>query len=248
MEAIAQNLEKIRSRLAVGAVREPPLLIAVCKGQPKEKILEAIAAGQIDFGENYAQELMGKYNALLENPPSSPFVKGGDGGGFLIKTGPVRIIRWHFIGHLQTNKVKQVIDKVEWIHSVDSEKLAREIDKQASAIGKRQKILIEVNLAGESSKTGISQEGLFSLITVCHNLPSISLHGLMTLPPPAKDPRPYFRRLKETVDEINQKKLYRSPLTELSMGMTDDYEVALEEGATMIRIGTGVFGKRIPSP
>lgn len=196
-------------------------LVAVAKGQPAEKIAEAIQAGQRDFGENYAQELSAHAGAGFQPAPT-----------------------WHFIGHLQRNKVRQIIDKVEWIHSVDSTALAQEIDRKAAQAGKIQKILVEVNLGEEESKTGIKPEYLEELIEAVKKLGHLDFKGLMTVPPFLDNPervRPYFKRLREIRDAIRGKINYA---TELSMGMTHDFEIAIEEGATIVRIGTGVFGER----
>lgn len=222
---ILDAINEIRSKIAQAGrnIR----LVAVSKGQPVEKILEAIHAGQTDFGENYAQEFLEHYGSVRSNDRTS--------------------LHWHFIGHLQRNKVRSIIDKVDLIHSVDSIELAREIDKRAAAIGKVQSILIEVNLAGEKSKTGVSPNNLEGLIACMTPMENLVLKGLMTIPPLLTNPeevRPYFRQLREIRDAINQKNIYQSPLTELSMGMTHDFEVALSEGATIVRIGTGIFGAR----
>ncbi len=156
-------------------------------------------------------------------------------------------MRWHFIGHLQRNKVRQIIDKTALIHSVDSQPLAREIDRRAASIGRCQPILIEINLRGESSKAGTPPDQVEPLVREIEALSHVSLRGLMTMPPYSEDPessRPFFRKLREIRDAINTKKLYKEPLKELSMGMTGDFKVAIEEGATMVRIGTGIFGER----
>ncbi|MDO8643413.1 MAG: YggS family pyridoxal phosphate-dependent enzyme, partial [bacterium] len=219
MILLSSRLNQIRSKL-----RPNVRLIAVSKGQTVEKIWQAVQAGQIDFGENYAQELLGHYTPSL---------------------------RWHFIGHLQRNKVRSIIDKVTLIHSVDSPSLATEINKQAAKIGKRQDILIEVALAtqlsSEQEKSGVSEEELFALVSHCNQLEAVRLCGLMTVPPFQEEPekvRPYFAKLRNLRDEINRKTLYKEPLTELSIGMSHDFEVAQEEGATMVRIGTAIFGER----
>ena len=220
-------------------------LVAVAKGQPVEKIREALAAGQIVFGENYSQELIAHQGGIP--PPRFPWLpdaplklRGAPGG----HGDPGGGIRWHFIGHLQHNKVRQIIANVDLIHSVDSIDLAREIDKRAAAAGKFQQILVEVNLGGEESKTGAAPEEVSELVREIAVLDHLDLRGLMTMPPPEEDPRPYFRRLREIRDSINSQNVYKRPLMELSMGMTDDFETAIEEGATLIRVGTGIFGPR----
>lgn len=211
-----------RIRLAVrkaGRQDDAIALVAASKGQPAEKIAAAIQAGQKDFGENYAQEMMEHLNQL-------------------------QIPRLHFLGHLQRNKVKQILPHVALIHSVDSIELAKEIDKRAAELGKIQEILIEVNLGEESSKSGVSPKEISSLIPQLITLNHLDLRGLMVIPPQNEDPRAHFRRLREIRDAINAQNLYKHPLMELSMGMTDDFEVAIEEGATIVRIGTGIFGER----
>lgn len=248
---IAQSLEEISRRIrlasqrACGDGREVTLL-AVAKGQQAEKVAEAIQAGQKDFGENYAQEMVAHQNGIPPSGfpgfPDAPLNLRGALGGH---GDPGGGIRWHFIGHLQRNKVKQIIGLVSLIHSIDSIDLAREIDKRAAAIDKVQAILIEVNLGREKSKTGIAPEEVPDLVRAIATLDHLDLKGLMTMPPPEEAPRPHFRKLREIRDTINTQNIYKHPLTELSMGMTGDFETAIEEGATIIRIGTGIFGERL---
>ncbi|HSA59532.1 MAG TPA: YggS family pyridoxal phosphate-dependent enzyme [bacterium] len=223
---ISKNLLEVRNRIAAAVRRagrkaSDITLVAVSKGQPVEKILEAIAAGQRDFGENYAQELLDHL--------------------------PVGDVRWHFIGHLQRNKVKQIIGRTALIHTVDSPELALEIDKRAAAMGKIQPVLIELNLHGEASKTGLAPDRAEMLVSEMNRLPHVELRGLMTIPPATEDAeeaRPSFRLLREIRDALNRKNVYKRPLADLSMGMTQDFEVAIEEGATFVRVGTGIFGER----
>ena len=215
---IAHNILSIRKKIS----GRDTTLICVTKNQSIEKIQEAVKAGEKHFGANYSQEL-------------------------LAQSSQVAGVHWHFIGHLQRNKVKQILPFVELIHSVDSLELAQEINKRAVDLGKIQSILLEVNLGNEASKTGMTPEALFQMIPSLDDLASIQLKGLMCIPPFSENPedvRPYFRQLREIRDVIHQKNLYKNPLTELSMGMSHDYEIALQEGATMIRIGTGIFGER----
>ena len=153
----------------------------------------------------------------------------------------------HFIGHLQRNKVKSVLPYVALIHSVDSPELAQEIDKRAAGFKKTQDILLEINLGDESSKTGLAPERAASLCADMALLKNVELKGLMAIPPPTEDPeegRKHFRLLREIRDALNRKSVYKRPLAELSMGMTHDFEAAVEEGATIIRVGTGIFGER----
>lgn len=212
---IRERLQEIRNR--IGQVT----LVAVSKGQPLERIREAIEAGQRDFGENYAQELL-EHTTLAG-------------------------ATWHFIGHLQRKKVKTILPHVSLIHSVDSLPLAQEIDKRAAELSRVMPVLIEVNLGGESSKSGIAEGEAEKLVRSLKDLPHVDLKGLMVLPPFDNDPektRPFFRRLREIRDAINKQNVYKHPLSELSMGMTHDFEIAIEEGATIVRIGTGIFGER----
>ncbi len=219
---IAENLKRIRRILSLYPGTR---VICAVKSQPLEKIMEAINAGETEFGENYAQELVEHVTAL------------GEG----------KKIAWHFIGHLQRNKVKTIIPFVRCIHSVDSRELASEIDKRSRSLGKTTSVLIEVNLDEETTKTGVSPSFVEGLVIFLNSLEHIRLEGFMCLPPIQQDPektRPYFRRLREIRDAINGKKIYKRPLTELSMGMSQDFEIALQEGATTVRIGTGIFGER----
>lgn len=198
-------------------------LIAVSKTKPVSMLEEAYNAGVRDFGENKVQELVDKYDKL----PSD--------------------IRWHMIGHLQRNKVKYIIDKVFLIHSVDSFRLAEEISKEAQKKGICADILLEVNVSGEESKFGIVPDGLTELVYDISRLPGIRIKGLMTVPPyteNAEDNRKYFKELKKLSVDINKKSIDNVFMDILSMGMTGDYEVACEEGASYVRVGTGIFGER----
>lgn len=196
-------------------------LIAVSKNHPVESILDAYNFRINNFGENKAQELKAKSEEIDEE------------------------IAWHFIGHLQTNKVKYVIKSAEYIHSVDSLKVASEISKRAASVGKKQKIFLEVNTSGEESKFGLQNiNKIFELSEECANLKNIILCGLMTMAPYTEDEaviRKSFSELREIEEKLNSSGFN---LTELSMGMTNDYEIAIEEGATMVRVGTAIFGER----
>ena len=225
---IAENLQRIEERIdaacrRAGRARESVRLIAVSKTKPAEAVAEAYAAGQRLFGENHAQEIVAKKPLLPDD------------------------ICWHFIGNLQKNKVKYLVGSVAMIHSVNSEGLAAEIEKQAAKRGLVQDILLEVNIAGESSKQGAAPEALLSLLRFCDSQPHIRLCGLMAVAPLTEDPeesRPYFIRLREMRDGL--KGMLRDPdaFRELSMGMSGDFETAVEEGATFIRVGTLIFGAR----
>ena len=198
-------------------------LIAVSKTKPIEMIEEAMEAGARVFGENKVQELCDKYEQLPKD------------------------LHWHLIGHLQRNKVKYIVDKAELIHSVDSLKLAEEISKEALKKNVEVNILIEVNVAEEESKFGVSVEETLAFVEEIAKLPGIHIQGLMTIAPYTTDPeenRPVFRTLKKLAVDIKKKNIDNVCMDVLSMGMTGDYQVAVEEGATLVRVGTGIFGER----
>lgn len=224
-----ENIESIRKRIADAAKRagrdaDEIKLIAVTKTVDVDKVEEAIAAGALDAGENKPQELARKYEVLGDK------------------------IRWHQIGSLQTNKVKYIIDKVCMIHSLDREGLAEEIDKRASKIGRVIDCLVQVNISGEESKHGMSREEVEPFVRlVAEKYPNIKIKGLMTMAPfdaERDEIKKVFRDLKELSDEINNMNIGNVEMKELSMGMTNDFEIAVEEGATMVRVGTAIFGKR----
>ena len=225
---IKENMAQVTERIekACQKVNRDPqevTLIAVSKTKPIEMLQEAYEAGARDFGENKVQELMDKIPALPDD------------------------IRWHMIGHLQRNKVKYIIDKVYLIHSVDSLKLAEEISKEALKHHVTANILVEVNVAGEKSKFDTSLKEAEDPVLEIAKLPGICVKGLMTIAPFVEDGeenRKYFRILKQLSVDILQKNNDNSIGNILSMGMTGDYEVAVEEGATYVRVGTGIFGER----
>lgn len=217
--------EKIE-RAAARSGRNPSdiRLVAATKEVEAERIIEAVHAGVRIFGENYAQELRDKYEAVER------------------ATGEQ--IEWHFIGRLQRNKVKYLIGKVRLIHSLDSLSVAEEINKRAGNAGMKMPVLIEVNTGGEEAKGGVREEEVEDLISRLGALSSVRVEGLMTMPPYFDDPeatRPYFIALRELRDRLSVK---FPALKELSMGMSGDFEAAIEEGATMVRIGTAIFGPR----
>jgi pyridoxal phosphate enzyme (YggS family) len=184
---------------------------------------EAAAAGQIVFGESYVQDFLGKIEEVRSKP------------------------EWHFIGALQSNKVKYLRGKVALIHSVDRLSLAQEIDRQWGKFGRTADILLQVNIGGEETKAGTAEEELKDLVRRTAELPNVRVRGLMTLPPYLDDPeevRPYFRRLRELADGIGKLGIAGVEMEELSMGMSHDFEVAVEEGATLVRVGTAIFGER----
>lgn len=206
-----------------GRSRENVTLIAVSKTKPIEMLQEAYDLGVRVFGENKVQEIMDKYDALPKD------------------------ISWHMIGHLQRNKVKYIIDKVDMIHSVDSIRLAETIEKEAAKRDLVMKILIEVNVAKEESKFGIMPEEVETVVSEIAKMPHIKICGLMTIAPFVENPeenRIYFNRLRNIAVDIDRKKSDNVIMSILSMGMTNDYEVAIEEGSTMVRVGTGLFGVR----
>lgn len=224
---ICKNIKSVISKIesaCIKAGRDPKdiTLVAASKTQSVDKIVQAYRCGVRFFGENKVQEGVEKIQKL------SDFLD----------------IHWHLIGGLQTNKVKYAVKYFELIHSLDRIQLADEIDKRAKSIGKIQDCLIEVNF-GEETKYGIDEDRLFELFEYCINKENIAVQGLMAIPPyfeNAEDVRPYFRKLRNLKEEIE--KYYNINLPHLSMGMSNDFEVAIEEGATIVRIGTAIFGER----
>ena len=228
---IEENVRKIKERVALACSRvnrDPAAItiVAVSKGRSVQEIREAAAAGITDVGENRIQEAAVKYNGLR-----------------LAACG-LRPVKWHLVGHLQTNKVKDAVKIFDLIHSVDSPHLAVEIDKEAAKINKVQDILIQVNTSGEVTKFGLKPDAAVEVIKEIAGLKNISIKGLMTIAPLSDNPeqtRPYFRALRELKDKLVQLWTVDCGLWTLSMGMTDDFEVAIEEGATMLRLGRAVF-------
>jgi pyridoxal phosphate enzyme (YggS family) len=226
--AISENLAEITSRMrsaALAAGRDPSSvrLVAVSKTKPAAAVREAAKAGQRVFGENYVQEFTAKAEEVAEP------------------------VEWHFIGSLQSNKVKYIAGLVSLIHSVDRISLAQEIEKQWGRLGKRCDVLIEVNIAGEITKGGTAAEDLLRLVRETALLPHVRVRGLMTMPPFFDDPeaaRPYFRRLRELSETIAAENIPGVEMKELSMGMSGDFEAAIAEGATLVRVGTAIFGYR----
>jgi len=221
LKAVEQEIQKACDRS--GRSRAEVTLVAVSKTKPLPMLWEAYEAGVRDFGENRVQELLEKIPAL----PSD--------------------LRWHMIGHLQRNKVKYIVDKVAMIHSVDSLPLAEEISREAVKKGITVDIMLEVNVAEEASKFGVSAEELFAFAETVSRLPAIRVKGLMTVAPFTETPeenRPYFRKLAQLAVDMNGKNIDNENVCHLSMGMTGDYSVAIEEGATYVRVGTGIFGMR----
>ena len=225
--SFAENLDSIQQRIRAACARagrdeNSVTLLAVSKTHPPETIRAAVDAGQLLFGENKIQEAKAK-----------------------IPLCPSRA-RWQFIGHLQSNKVRDAVELFEMIQGVDSLAIAQEISKRAEQAAKTLPILLEVNVAGEGSKFGYAPEKLLAELTALNALPRIEIHGLMAIPPytpVAEKARPYFTKLRELKVECEQ--ILGAPLPHLSMGMSGDFEVAIEEGATIVRVGTALFGERL---
>jgi pyridoxal phosphate enzyme (YggS family) len=223
-----ENILTIRQRIARASsnINQDPgriTVVAVAKGRALEQIKEVIEAGITDIGENRVQEAVLKYDSVRATP-------------YAVQP------KWHMVGHLQTNKVKDAVRIFDLIQSVDSLRLAEEIDKHASRTGKTQNILIEIKTSSEDSKSGLNPDGAIEVIKVIGKLKNINILGLMTIAPLAADPedvRPYFRKLKELLNNLNL--ILNTQYSILSMGMTDDFEVAIEEGANMVRLGRAIF-------
>lgn len=226
---IAENLENIRERIEkavnrAGRSREEIKLLAATKEVDPERIIEAARCGVDTFGENYAQELRDKHDVVEKAVGEK--------------------IKWHFIGRLQKNKVKYILDRAELIHSLDSLSVAEEINKRAEKLGLKVSVLPEVNTGEEDAKGGIRPDQVESFLAELKRFPHIIVEGLMTMPPLFEDPemaRPYFVELRKLRDKLNSG---FPDLKELSMGMSGDFEIAIEEGATIVRIGTAIFGAR----
>ena len=225
---LRENLQEVEKRIQetcarAGRDRSEVTLVSVSKTKPVEMLQEAYDLGVRVFGENKVQEIRDKYDALPKD------------------------IEWHMIGHLQTNKVKYIVDKVKLIHSVDSLRLAEIIEKEAEKHNRSVDILLEVNVAEETSKFGLKTVEVIPFAEKIAQFPHINMRGLMTIAPFVDDPeknRTIFRDLHKLYVDIKEKNIDNGTVSILSMGMTNDYEVAIEEGATMVRIGTGIFGAR----
>ena len=225
---IQMNLNEVEQNIITaceksGRNREEITLIAVSKTKPVSFLEEAYGAGVRNFGENKVQEMCEKYELMEKD------------------------IKWHMIGHLQTNKVKYLIGKTALIHSVDSYKLACEIEKQAAKHDCIMDVLIEVNIAEEESKFGLAEDEVIHMVKQIAELPHVRIKGLMTVAPyvvDSEENRPFFRKIKQLSVDIDNQNIDNVSMNILSMGMTGDYMVAIEEGATMVRVGTGIFGER----
>jgi len=225
---IPANLTHINARIQAAAEkagRDPASirLVAVSKTRPAQDIIAACQAGHTLFGENYIQELVTKLEEIKEP------------------------VEWHVIGHLQSNKVKYIAGQVALIHSVDRISLATELDRQWGKLGKLCNILIQVNISGEATKSGTTETGAIQLVRECASLPNLRVKGLMTMPPFFDDPdaaRPYFAELRRLSEVIDAHHIAGVEMGELSMGMSGDFEAAIQEGATLVRVGTAIFGER----
>jgi pyridoxal phosphate enzyme (YggS family) len=228
LDSIKNNIEAIKKEiegicLKSGKNPDDITIIAVTKTVDTDRINYAVDCGMTNLGENKVQEIMDKYEPVNKN------------------------VKWHLIGHLQTNKVKYIIDKVELIHSVDSVKLAEEISKKALKNNLIKEVLVQVNVAKEESKFGIDIEEVISFVKTIAAFENIRVKGLMTIAPYDENPenvRPIFRQLRQKFDELAQMNIPNTDMKYLSMGMSNDYAIAIEEGANMVRIGTAIFGKR----
>jgi pyridoxal phosphate enzyme (YggS family) len=229
---ISVNVAAVRERIASAARRagrkpDEIALMAVTKTQPPERIREAYEAGLRIFGESRVQEFAGKVDTLRD----------------------LKAAEWHMIGHLQTNKAAKTAELFRAVDSVDSLKLAEKLDAAARALGKKLDVLIEINVGGEAAKSGVAPDSLAleELLTAASRLEALAFRGLMTVPPFTDNPegaRPYFRKLRQLRDVISARKLPGIAMDELSMGMSHDFEVAIEEGSTCVRVGTAIFGER----
>ena len=225
---VKENLTEVEERIQEackksGRSRDEVTLIAVSKTKPVSMIQEALECGILDFGENKPQELKEKYEVLPKN------------------------IRWHMIGHLQRNKVKYVIDRAAMIHSIDSYRLAEAVEMEAAKHSRVIPVLVEVNIAREESKYGLMEEETCGFIEKISHFSHLRVEGLMTIAPFVENPeenRKYFEKLRKLYVDIKSKNIDNVNMCNLSMGMTGDYQVAIEEGATMVRVGTGIFGSR----
>ncbi|MBO4288753.1 MAG: YggS family pyridoxal phosphate-dependent enzyme [Lachnospiraceae bacterium] len=240
---LIENYNSVKARAAAACERagrkpEEVTIVAVSKTKPLLMIEELAARGVRDFGENYVQELTAKADELAEKMGAAdPAASAAD-----------HPVNWHFIGHLQTNKVRQVITRAKMIHSVDSVHLAQAISKEAEKRGiENVDVLIEINIGKEVTKSGIPEEEAEDLLRQIVTLPHLTVRGLMSIAPFVDDPednRPHFKRLEILRKRLQALDLPNAPMMELSMGMTGDFEVAIEEGATLVRVGTAIFGAR----
>ena len=228
MQDIAGNVQRVRERIAQAAARasrkaHEVLLIGASKTRSSEELQAAVAAGLTDVGENYVQEARAKFEAVGSS------------------------VTWHLIGTLQRNKINAALPLFTWVHTLDSLRLAQSLSQRAAAQGQRVRVLLEVHTGGETSKSGIAPEEVVEAAVVLAPLPGVQVEGLMTIPPFSSDPeqsRPFFRQVRGLAEKITALGLETVGMTYLSMGMSQDYEVAIEEGSNMVRVGTALFGPR----
>jgi pyridoxal phosphate enzyme (YggS family) len=228
MQNVAENVKRVRERIAQAAARvgrdpDQIMLIGATKTRSVEEIQAAVAAGLTDFGENYVQEARAKFAVLGHS------------------------VTWHLIGHLQTNKINAALPIFDWVQTVDSLPLAQALSQRAMAQGRTVRVLLEVRTGGEASKFGFEPEAVGEAAAAIAALPGLQWEGLMTMPPFFDDPeqaRPFFRQVRGLAEEIAARGLEAARMTYLSMGMSQDYEVAIEEGSNMVRVGTALFGPR----
>ncbi len=228
MSSIEDNLRIVRDRIAAAAFRagrspDEVTLVGISKLQPVERVQAAVDAGLLHLGENRVQEAAGKI----------PLINGN--------------VHWRLVGHLQRNKAKKAVELFEMIESIDSLRIADEVSRRCVEVGKTMSILIEVNLAGEETKSGVVPSELHDLARHCAKLPQLHLQGIMVIPPFDPDPersRPYFREARRMFEELKAAQIEGADIRGLSMGMSNDFEIAVEEGATIVRVGTAIFGPR----
>jgi PLP dependent protein len=233
--SVAENIARVREQIAAAALRaarspDSVTLMAVSKTFRAESIREAYAAGARMFGENRVQEFAGKFSAVRELPGA----------------------RFHLIGHLQSNKAAKAAELFHAVDSVDSLKLAERLNVAAGTLGKKLSVLLEINVGGETAKSGISPDSpeVMAILEAAPRLSNLEIRGLMTVPPFTENPegaRPFFRQLRELGDRLTQQNFPAATLAELSMGMSHDFAVAIEEGSTCVRVGTAIFGERTKS-
>jgi len=227
-EEIRERLARVRERIARAAERagrsaEEITLIAVSKTFDPQTVQQAVSAGAVDLGENRIQEAITKVGVVTGN------------------------VRWHLIGHLQSNKARQAVETFQVIHTIDSSQLAKRLDRIAGDLGRKPTVLVQVDLAHEPTKSGADENDLQDIVNALDSAEHLEFRGLMVIPPYFDSPeltRPYFRRLREICANLNRDRAPDRKLTELSMGMSHDFETAIEEGATMVRVGTAIFGSR----
>ncbi len=252
MKMISENIKKINDDVKHSAAKSGRdyrriTILAASKTRNADEIIKACESGITVFGENYVQEFLGKYD-YFKNIAEKNLTERDSNN--ITSACIFKNLKWHLIGKLQKNKVKYIAKKISMIHSVDSFELAKLIDKLSAADNlseNKVQILIEINIADESTKSGIKLDDAKGLIYNLNSLNNIELKGFMTMPPYAENPeqnRIYFKALKDFLDSANQKNIYKNELTELSMGTSNDFTVAIEEGATIIRLGTIIFGER----